>query len=483
MGHHGRIMRRRRPVPFLPLVLLLFAATVLGACTSGADDEATSSAADAVASLTLTGDIGLVHHTDDGRIVMDLRTGPGPTTTPRPDDAGAGDPTRPADLATSWARTENELGAPDAVVAIRGSEVSFALEDVALEAHQEGSVRVSGEPVGEPPPATFEDWSLSLVPEDEGEVAMAATGDAGGPVLELDDDEVMAALRAAPPTPSIRAVDLVGEPDPPSRFAAAVEVDFTSDGRYEVDVNTPGVGDPRSLATLVEVSAGSARLVDPDANGLVRLVDQRSDGQGVRVRVGAGPFDVGSVTRVSVQVRRVEAEGAERPWQRELGCAPPAGDVTWRPPGTDAVRVAPCPDPYGWVVSTPVVPSLRPDPASVAASAGFDQPASLATHLERLVTVVGAGAESTSPRRIRIGVQGVVDVVRDAPTVPAVTVPIVLIDTDRGDLDPEAAAAAIQAWVDRSGVEVDRLRFDVMLSTSDPVATLLVVNGVELGWG
>ncbi|MCD9624749.1 hypothetical protein [Rhabdothermincola salaria] len=478
-------MRRIHWVPILrPFLLVVLGSAVLAGCTSGGDGVAADRADDAGAPLTFAGDVGLLHHTDDGRVVLHLRTGPEVAMAPATSgDADEASPVRPQDLVGRWAETENDMGAPDAVVTLRAAEVAFELDDAELEAHDEGSVWVSGEPVGEPPPATFDDWSLSVVPEDEGAVAVPAARDLGGPVLDREDDEVASALRAAPPTPSILGVGLAGEPEPPSRFVADLEVLLPSDGRYEVDVNTPGVADARPLVVVAEASAGGARLVDADPAEAVRLVDQQPEGEGVRVTVAAGPFDIGSVTRVSAQVRRLEGEGVERRWETELGCVPPGGEVRWRGSGTDEVKAAPCPDPYGWVVSVPVLPSLRPDPASVVAAAGFDEPAPLVTRIERLAAVTGAGPESTVPRRIRISVQAEFDIVRDAPGVPPVTVPVVLIDADAGDLDPGAVAAAIEAWVDRSGVDVARLRLDVTVSSTDPLATLLVVRGVELPWG
>lgn len=268
---------------------------------------------------------------------------------------------------------------------------------------------------------------------------------------------------------------------PPSAFEVQATVVVRAGASYDVDINTPGFADPRRLTARLVVDEGGVALEDEVDPGTVRISDPGVDGAARTVTIAAGPFDIGSAATVTAQVRLAEPAGAGRPWLDVLPCGDGQRSFTWRVPGESVVRQGWCPAPFDWVSSAPIVPSLRPTPATVATAAGFGAPATLDAHIGRLVAAfAGTPVEERGlVVRLEVGM-----LLQQQAGVPApVVIPILLAPVDPLQVDELASqvAAAIRIFEAAQGAPPGSdLSFSLTLSSSAAPGLLSSTRDVVL---
>lgn len=483
----GRSRHRRQAVSSLGVALLLITVATLSACSSDFTSAAgalTPANADLV---SLSGARATTTAIEDGRIELRLTTTDRFVVYRRVDDGEIqADAHTLADIDAVWEAAGFTVTAPRMTIDLRRHDGDFSMAALSAPVIEAGVMTITGFPVGGLPPQQFEDWAMFVVPStDDTATSAPATGAITAdspPVTELTMEAYLAAMQSVPPRPVLARTSIGSTPvgTRPSDFEVQTSLQLPTGATYDLDVNTPGSADPRRLTARLAVDEDEVALTDESDPGVIRITDLGSVGDTRTVTIAAGPFDVGATAAVTTQIRRVEPAGAARPWEEVLPCPPGVSSFSWRVPGESPVRQGPCPTPFAWVSSVPITPSLRPDPAAVAAAAGFGSPATLETHIGRLVTAV-AGAPATSR-----GLVVQLEVGMLAPTSeagPPVFIPILLASVDPLSMDEAAAQAAahIRLFEEQQlpGADGD-LSFSLTLTSSVAPGVLSSVRQVVL---
>lgn len=129
--------------------------------------------------------------------------------------------------------------------------------------------------------------------------------------------------------------------------------------------------------------------------------------------------------------------------------------------------------------SDPGDDTSRPDPAAVAASAGFGAPATLVDHLRGLLTAVDAGADpgAAQDRTVQLAVRASFTL---GPAGLRSSVPVLLAPPQPVGTDPSGLADEIRLWLSTHDARIDTLVFDVTVQSTEPRAVVLDVHDVEL---
>jgi len=295
-------------------------------------------------------------------------------------------------------------------------------------------------------------------------------------VIVLTDEQVSAALASAPSPASIESFEFVGSGAIPTEFTVRVKIVASSEGAYEFEVVDAATDRPLAVADLA-VSADGVQLAQHDTNGQIRIDEAEVSPAYFGAFVEVGGLDVGSARQLSARVRLVANPGVERPWEDVLGCTDGVTTFQWRHPDDDIIEIGTCPSPFAWTSTEPKVPLLAPTPEQVASAAGFTGTASLEQHLARLFAAVGGDNGPYDPLHLKIEINMLIEM---APGFNR-SVPLELLGPMAApDWDPAVVAASVEQAIEYTAQNPTALEFNIQVISTDPKATVLAVNGVQL---